>query len=239
MKKVVYTSLWFFTANILIVAGLLWASFIHLDLAEVNAALAQQRQNIVLASETHDWEFYYEHYYDEFDPVNTLTTSAGTRDARAILVANFIDRNDRDNTSPLQPYDKWGQIFVDIADEYGIDFRLLPTIARKESNFCKSNIARTYYNCFGWGVPQTGITAVGKFDSFEEGMRTVARGLRVNYIDQGLTDPVSIMRRYCPPCFEGDGAWARNLNNWLAEMRYDDRLRGLESDVNVDLLEFV
>ncbi|MBQ6438347.1 glucosaminidase domain-containing protein [bacterium] len=164
------------------------------------------------------------------------SAGAQTADARALLVANFIERNDRAHDSPLQPYDYWGEFFVQVADEYGLDFRLLPAIARKESTFCKSNIARTYYNCFGYGVPASGITEAGKFSSFEEGIRTVAASLKRNYIDQGLTDPVSIMYKYCPP---SDGSWSRNLNQWLAEMRYDDKNSGLSETGNADLTEFV
>ena len=164
---------------------------------------------------------------------------AQTADARAILVANFIERNDHGHNSPLQPYDYWGQFFVATADEFGLDFRLLPAIARKESTFCKSNIAQKYYNCFGYGVPASGITDAGKFDSFEEGIRTVAASLKKSYLDKGLTDPISIMRKYCPPSAEGEGAWARNINQWLGEMRYDDKTAGLNSTENADLTEFV
>jgi hypothetical protein len=151
---------------------------------------------------------------------SSASVLARTTDARAQLVANFIERNDPNHTSPLQPYVDWGKLFVSVADEYGLDFRLLPAIARKESTFCKSNIAQTYYNCFGYGVPSSGITEAGMFDSYEEGIQVVAAALKRNYLDQGLTDPEAIMRKYCPP---SDGTWAAHLNQWLAEMRYDDK----------------
>jgi hypothetical protein len=160
---------------------------------------------------------------------------AKTADARAHLVANFIERNDTTHTSPLQPYEYWGQLFVEIADEYGLDFRLLPAIARKESTFCKSNIALTYFNCFGYGVPASGITEAGKFSSFEEGARVVAASLKKSYLDKGLTDPEAIMQKYCPP---SGGSWADHLNQWLEEMRYDDKQLGGQTEINVDLTEF-
>ena len=162
-----------------------------------------------------------------------------SQDARAKIVANFIERNDAGKNSPLQPYDEYGQLFVEVADEFGLDFRLLPVIARKESTFCKSNIGRTYYNCFGYGVPSSGITEAGKFTSYEEGFRTVAGSLKRNYIDKGLTDPVAIMGKYCPACVEAGGTWAANINQWLAEMRYDDKAAGIEKkEARTDLLEF-
>ncbi|MBQ6436429.1 glucosaminidase domain-containing protein [bacterium] len=166
------------------------------------------------------------------------TSTTKIADARAVIVANFIERNDAGKNSPLQPYDYWGEFFVQVADEYGLDFRLLPAIARKESTFCKSNIARTYYNCFGYGVPASGITEAGKFSSYEEGIRTVASSLKKSYIDKGLTDPMAIMAKYCPPSAEGNGSWSRNINQWLAEMRYDDKAAGLQNADNADLTEF-
>ncbi len=168
-----------------------------------------------------------------------LDLSVQAADARAVLVANFIERNDAGHNSPLQPYDYWGEFFVSVADEYGLDFRLLPAIARKESTFCKSNIARKYYNCFGYGVPASGITEAGKFESFEEGIRTVAASLKKSYLDKGLTDPIAIMSKYCPPSAEGDGAWSRSINQWLSEMRYDDKQTGLSNTENADLTEFL
>ena len=160
-------------------------------------------------------------------------------DARAQLVANFIERNDRNQTSPLQPYDYYGRVFVEVADEYGLDFRLLPAIARKESTFCKSNIALTYYNCFGYGVPASGITEAGKFSSYEEGIRVVASSLKKSYLDQGLTDPLAIMEKYCPPSADGAGTWASDINQWLAEMRYDDKSTATALTENADLTEFL
>lgn len=165
----------------------------------------------------------------------TAAALAQTADARAHLVANFIERNDSGHNSPLQPYDEWGQLFVAVADEYGLDFRLLPAIARKESTFCKSNIAQTYYNCFGYGVPASGITDAGKFSSYEEGLRTVAASLKRNYLDKGLTSPEAIMNKYCPP---SNGEWAAHLNQWLEEMRYDDKAAGQNAATDADLTEF-
>src|SRR3990167_7817231 len=40
---------------------------------------------------------------------------------------------------------------IRIADTYGLDYRLLPSIAGAESTFCKF-IPDYSYNCFGWGI---------------------------------------------------------------------------------------
>ncbi len=43
------------------------------------------------------------------------------------------------------------------------------------------------------------------------------------------------MKKYCPP---SDGTWADHLNQWLAEMRYDDKALGqTQGSNNADLTE--
>lgn len=155
-------------------------------------------------------------------------------DARIQLVANFIKNNDVGKNSPLQPYDHFAKVFVEEADKNGLDFRLLPAIARKESTFCKSNIGRKYYNCFGWDVPNE-VREGGKFQSYEEGIATVARGLKKYYVDKGLTNIMDIMRKYCPPSANSEGTWAKHINLWLAEMRFDDKSIGRQNIENAEV----
>ncbi len=227
MSKLIYALTWFFASCLFLVSGCFvlsrefwpdsWPKFTFFS-HQTNNSLSES--DALSLTNT---------------PESTSAALARTADARAQLVANFIERNDRDKSSPLQPYDEWGRKFVAIADEFGLDFRLLPAIARKESTFCKSNIAQTYYNCFGYGVPASGITEAGKFTSYEEGVRTVAASLKKSYLDKGLTDPEAIMQKYCPP---SNGTWADHLNQWLAEMRYDDKQAGKTATENADLTEF-
>lgn len=157
-----------------------------------------------------------------------VETIMETADARAELVANFLKRHN----SPLEPYEYYGQYLVDIADQYGIDFRLVPAIAMQESNLCKV-IPEGSYNCLGFGVHSRGTL---KFERYEDGFERAARELKANYIDRGLTTPEQIMRKYTP---SSNGSWAASVNQWMAEMRYDDRQLGRELKQDADLLEFL
>lgn len=149
-------------------------------------------------------------------------------DARVILVQNFLERHG----SPLAEEDNFGQVLVDLADEHNVDFRLLPSIAMQESNLCKVTPPGSY-NCLGLGVHERGTW---HFNSYEENFAAAAKILKKNYIDQGLTTPVEIMAKYTP---KSNGSWAESVNQWMAEMRYDDRQAGRELKENADLLEFV
>jgi hypothetical protein len=159
---------------------------------------------------------------------SSLTTSAEGADARAQIVANFLERYN----SPLQPYDYYGAKIVAIADTHNIDFRLLPAIAMQESNLCKV-IPPGSHNCLGFGIHERGTLG---FESYEANFERAARELKRNYIDIGLTTPEEIQRKYTP---SSKGSWAASVNQWMAEMRYDDRSSGRTKKTNADILEFV
>lgn len=151
-----------------------------------------------------------------------------TEDARAQIVANFLERH----ASPLQPYEQYGKIIVEISDRYDIDFRLLPAIAMQESNLCKV-IPENSFNCLGFGVHSRGTL---RFQNYEEGFERAARELKANYIDQGRTTPEMIEKKYTP---SSNGSWASSVNQWMTEMRFDDRVLGRTQKADTDLLEFV
>jgi hypothetical protein len=167
-------------------------------------------------------------YRPNLGEVKGIETVVEGEDARAEIVANFLERHD----SPLKPYDKYGRILVQIADEYGVDFRFVPAIAMQESNLCKK-IPEGSYNCLGFGIHERGTLM---FDSYEANFRRAAKELKANYVDQGLDTPEKIMRKYTPG---SKGSWAESVNQWMAEMRYDDRQKGRDLKENRSVLEFV
>lgn len=90
--------------------------------------------------------------------------------------------------SPLQYH---AQDFVDAARVYDLDWRLVAAISGVESTFGK--FIPGGYNGWGWGV--YGNQAI-YFNSWREGIFTVSKGLREEYINKGLTDPYSMNRIY-------------------------------------------
>lgn len=158
--------------------------------------------------------------------VKGVSTEVQSGDARIPLVANFLRRHE----SPLDP-DDFSKKLVAIADHYNIDFRLLPAISMQESNLCKK-IPEGTYNCLGFGIHSRGTLA---FDSYEAAFDRAGRELKKNYIDQGRTTPEQIMEKYTP---HSNGSWADSVNQWMAEMRFDDRGKGRDSQVDANVLEF-
>ncbi|MFH1896260.1 MAG: hypothetical protein ABH814_02175 [bacterium] len=113
--------------------------------------------------------------------------------------------------APLAGY---GSFFVEIAKKYNLPWTLLPAIAMQESNGGKK-IPEDTYNAWGWGV--TASDTLG-FDSWKHGIETVARGLRINYLDRGLITPQEIMAKYCPLSLAKGGAWAKGVEYFQLEL---------------------
>ncbi len=162
------------------------------------------------------------------EAVKGVATKLESGDARGVIVSDFLKRH----KSPLDPPEYFGEYFVSLADQYDIDYRLLPAIAMQESNLCKK-IPENSFNCLGFGVHSKGTL---KFESYEANFERAARELKKNYIDRGLTTPEKIMTKYTP---HSNGSWANSVNQWIAEMEFNDRQKGREASGDADLTEYL
>lgn len=117
-------------------------------------------------------------------PVFAEDVEAKKMDSRAKILAKYLSNFD----SPLQNH---AQDFIDAADTYKLDWKMLPAIAGVESTFGK--FIPGGFNAWGWGV--YGNQAI-YFSSWKKGIFTIAKGLRENYLDKGLNDPYAINRIY-------------------------------------------
>ena len=125
-------------------------------------------------------------------------------DSRPVLLKQYLAYYH----SPLEPYADY--IFA-VSDKYSLDYRLLVAIAQQESNLGKK-IPPGSYNAWGWGIHSRGTLG---FSGWEEAIETVARGLREDYLNQGLTTPEEIMSKYTPL---SNGSWAAGVNQFMAEI---------------------
>ncbi|MFZ2206888.1 MAG: hypothetical protein WA061_06060 [Microgenomates group bacterium] len=155
---------------------------------------------------------YYQHVMNDLEQISLLSAEQEkttpellaefkTNDIRVANLKYFFRKYD----SVL--YDK-SEFIVKMADTYKLDYRLIPAIAMQESNVCKY-IYEGSHNCWGWGIYGNKVT---RFDSYEEAIETISRGLKLYYVDKGLTTAEAIMRKYTPP---SDGSWAFGVNTFL------------------------
>ncbi len=143
-------------------------------------------------------------------PTQKMEIEAKQLDQRAVILHDYLAKYD----SPLQDH---AQDFVDAADTYNVDWKLVPSIAGVESTFGK-NIPGGY-NGWGWGV--YGDQAI-YFTSWRSGIFTVTQGLRENYLNKGLTDPYQINYAYAAsPAWGGHVSYFMNDLNRFAQTYTD------------------
>lgn len=119
-----------------------------------------------------------------------------TGDARPLLVEKFL----RKYNSPMQGN---GELIVELADRYGIDWKLVPAIAFQESSLGKV-MPKGSFNAWGWAI-YTGKNSGAAFDSWAHAIETVTRGLANDYYKRELKTPLQIQSRYTP---QSNGSWA-------------------------------
>lgn len=143
-------------------------------------------------------------------------------DKRAAVLHAYLAKHN----SPLQNN---AQDFIDAADAYNLDWRLVASIAGVESTFGK--FIPGGYNAWGWGV--YGDQAI-YFKSWRSGIFTVSEGLRKGYLDKGLETPYEMNRVYA-----ASPTWGYKVNYFLTDIdkfqkQYDINnpdLNGLSSHV--------
>ncbi len=133
--------------------------------------------------------------------LGSYQTNVQLSDNRVANLKSFF----RKYNSPLFDY---AEHIVATSDKYNFDYRLLPAIAMQESNLCRV-IPDDSHNCWGWGIYGTTVT---KFESYDEAIEVVAKGLKDNYLDHGLVTATAIMEKYTP---SSQGSWAKGVNTFL------------------------
>src|SRR3972149_10979610 len=97
--------------------------------------------------------------------------------------------------------------YVKYADEFGVDWKLLPSIAGLESTFGRFLMPGSY-NAYGWGGGRI------YFESWEDGIRIITKSIRENYMDRwGATDVWSI-----GPIYAESPTWSVRVNRFMQEI---------------------
>lgn len=120
-----------------------------------------------------------------------------------------------------------GAAFVASGGQWQVDPRLVVAIAGAESNF--GQITCAPFNGWGWGCPNGPY----EFTSWADGIDTVMKGLRTNYLSEGRTSVALIHQKYAPVGAENDPTglndnWTNNVSRFMVEMGGDP------NDVDLD-----
>ncbi len=131
-----------------------------------------------------------------------LATSSGitVSDNREEILRAFLEKYN----SPL--VDSAGT-FIEEADKNNLDWKLVVSIAGVESWFGQ-RIPYNSYNGWGWGVYGDNVI---RFASWDEGIKTISKDLRVKYMEKwGAKDVYEIGQIYA-----ADPNWANKVTSFM------------------------
>lgn len=176
----------------------------NFDKSEVNSL------DLIVSASTIQTSYSLSSLFDEVPLKNiTSNTNYATVDSRVIAMKKFLV----DYNSPMSPY---AETFITEADEYGLDWRLVASISGVESAF-GNLIPSNSNNGWGWRGGEGGAYSI--FTSWNDGIKTVTKGLALGY---GTTlTPFEIEPAYCPPCYANSAhSWANGVTNYMNELQY-------------------
>ncbi len=199
MRKLLVLTLWFFASRLTLFSSLILYKNTN-QVKALNNLTASQSTFLAVSPS-----------YSIFSALpqsrGDISASVTGNDARPLIIKNFLGSY----SSPLANY---SDFFVKTADKYQLDYRLLPSIAMQESNGGKK-LPTDSYNAWGYGIYGD---QVKRFTTWEEAIDRVGRGLKEDYINQGLTTPYQIMTKYTPPSLAKGGPWAKGVEYFFKEM---------------------
>lgn len=122
------------------------------------------------------------------------------------------------NNSPIASD---ARVFVEAADQYDLDWRLVAAISGLESGF-GNHIPANSYNAWGWGVYGGKVTY---FTSWEDGIRTISQGLRERYMNErGAQNVYQIGSTYA-----ASPTWAQRVIMFMDRIENYTALNSIES----------
>lgn len=145
-----------------------------------------------------------------------------TLDRRAEVLKAYLSKYN----SPLEYH---VQDFIEAADIYNLDWKLVPAISGVESTFGKAIPGG--YNAWGWGV--YGNQAI-YFKSWRQGIFTVSQGLRQNYLNRGLTTPYAMNRLYAT-----SPSWGWKVSYFLDDMENFHRQYEMDQNNLVPISKYI
>lgn len=120
---------------------------------------------------------------------------------RVKILNGYLEKYD----SPLAPF---AEDFVNQAEKYSLDWKLVVAIAGVESTYGKA-IPPYSNNAWGWGVYGNNVI---RFATWSEGIETISRGLREKYMNEWGGESIYDIGRI----YASSPHWANSVNIHLS-----------------------
>lgn len=137
------------------------------------------------------------------------TIEAG--DARALVLQKFLTKQG----SPLAEYANY---IVERAQNYNIDYRIVPAIAMCESTGGKRIPSKDSFNAWGISV-ETGETSGAKFTNWMTAIEWVTKYMYEKYYNRGISNLEDIGAIYAPPSVLNGNSWANCVDFFIREIQ--------------------
>lgn len=135
-----------------------------------------------------------------------VVVDAGVDYQKVATLYNFLNKYN----SPLKTY---ARNFVEEADRYSLDYRLLVAISGVESTFAQQ-LPYNSYNAWGWGIYGDNMI---RFSSYPEAISTISKSLRENYINKWGAQNVYQIGRF----YAASPTWAQRVVWFMEKMEGD------------------
>lgn len=147
------------------------------------------------------------------------SSESAQKDNRAQVLRGFLSTYN----SPLAPY---SEDFIRSADKYSLDWKLVAAISGLESTFGQQ-IPYNSYNGWGWGIYGDNVI---RFRSWPEGIETISKGLRINYLkDKAESDPYVI-----GPTYASSPTWAQRVAYFMQKIE-EYKIRNAKSTLTLSI----
>lgn len=137
---------------------------------------------------------------NQINPSAQLLDNEVIVDNRQEILRDYFEKFN----SPLADF---SDEFIDSADAFGLDWRLLPAITGVESTYGKF-IPKNSYNAYGWN------NGLYNFKSWPDSIWYVSKALKENYLDRGAKTIDKIARIYAPP----SPTWAAKVKSIMKKI---------------------
>ncbi|MBP7859808.1 hypothetical protein KA001_02535 [Patescibacteria group bacterium] len=155
----------------------------------------------------------YNVFTSKVDDSLTYKVDLNIEDSRADKIKKVLEKHD-------SPIAHLSDFFVEMADKYSIDWRLVPAIGFCEGSAGK-RIPEGSFNTWGWAASEKDLedkSGAYNLGSWEKAIETVTKGLKKGYIDKGLITPNDIMYKYAPQSPAKGGPWAKCVEQYIKKI---------------------
>lgn len=132
-------------------------------------------------------------------------------DARALLLSSYL----KAHQSPLADFATY---IVNRAQQYGLDYRLVPAIAMCESGGGVRIPTKDSFNAWGISV-YTGQPTGAKFINWMYAIDWVSNYIKEKYYDKGLLELSDIGAKWAPPSVENGNSWANCVSFFMNQIQ--------------------